>query len=225
MWQRSFTNPGAGITQQSWSDTGCRDVNPDVGIVGTPVIDRAKDRLYVVVPTKENGTFHTRLHAISPQNGADTVTPAEVSASVMLAGIAARPSSTPDRRRSRSRVPSTSPPTASNAATAARSRSSRQTERARGARSFGSFKARATAATSQLFAFNADDANALHWRRRRLASRSGVGSIAGALITPLVANGKVYVPTDGGVAVFGLTGAGVHHGDVAPRAQVRMHLK
>jgi hypothetical protein len=28
--------------------------------------------------------------------------------------------------------------------------------------------------------------------------------IGGALVSPLVANGRVYVPTDGGVAVFGL---------------------
>ncbi len=86
VWQRSFTNPLAGITQQSWTDTQCRDVNPDIGITGTPVIDRAKDRLYVVVPTKENGTFHIRLHALSLQNGNDVVNAPEVSASVMLAG-------------------------------------------------------------------------------------------------------------------------------------------
>jgi hypothetical protein len=33
---------------------------------------------------------------------------------------------------------------------------------------------------------------------------SGASYIAGALVSPLVANGKVYVPTDGSVAVFGL---------------------
>jgi hypothetical protein len=85
VWERNFTNPSAGITQQAWSDTGCGDVNPDVGIVGTPVIDRSLDRMYVVVPTKESGVFHMRLHAISLQTGADVVTPVEVSASTMLA--------------------------------------------------------------------------------------------------------------------------------------------
>jgi hypothetical protein len=29
--------------------------------------------------------------------------------------------------------------------------------------------------------------------------------IAGALVSPVVANGRVYVPTDGSVAVFGLS--------------------
>jgi hypothetical protein len=33
---------------------------------------------------------------------------------------------------------------------------------------------------------------------------AGASYIGGALVSPLVANGKVYVPTDGGVAVFGL---------------------
>lgn len=33
---------------------------------------------------------------------------------------------------------------------------------------------------------------------------AGTAWIGGALVSPLVANGKVYVPTDGSVAVFGL---------------------
>jgi Multicopper oxidase len=50
VWERNFTSPANGITQQSASDIGCGDVNPDIGITGTPVIDRAQDRMYVVVP-------------------------------------------------------------------------------------------------------------------------------------------------------------------------------
>jgi hypothetical protein len=86
VWEANFTNPGAGITQQSSTDTGCNDVNPDVGITGTPVIDRTQDRLYVVVPTVENGTFHQRLHALALASGADAVTPVEVTGTVSMSG-------------------------------------------------------------------------------------------------------------------------------------------
>ncbi len=85
VWEHNFTNPGAGITQQSWTDTGCGDMNPNVGITGTPVIDRSLDRFYVVVATKENGVFHMRLHALALGSGADAVSPVEVTATGTLA--------------------------------------------------------------------------------------------------------------------------------------------
>jgi hypothetical protein len=85
VWNRSFTNAAAGIRQQLWSDTGCADVNPDVGIVGTPVIDRSRDTLYVVVATMENGVPYTRLHAIGLGSGLDVVAPTVISGSVALA--------------------------------------------------------------------------------------------------------------------------------------------
>jgi FtsP/CotA-like multicopper oxidase with cupredoxin domain len=84
-WETNYTNPAAGITQQSYLDTGCDDMNPNIGITGTPVIDRALDRLYVVVPTKENGVFHLRLHALSLVTGADIVPAVEVTATLALA--------------------------------------------------------------------------------------------------------------------------------------------
>jgi S-adenosylmethionine synthetase len=71
VWHRSFTNAAASIRQQLWTDTSCSDVNPDVGIIGTPVIDRTRDALYVVVATMENGVAYTRLHAIGAGNGND----------------------------------------------------------------------------------------------------------------------------------------------------------
>ncbi|HTU81385.1 MAG TPA: multicopper oxidase domain-containing protein [Candidatus Acidoferrales bacterium] len=73
LWHHDFTNPAAGIRQQLWSDDGCPDVNPNIGITGTPVIDRSADLLYVVVPTYENGTFYQRIHAISLKTGSDAV--------------------------------------------------------------------------------------------------------------------------------------------------------
>jgi FtsP/CotA-like multicopper oxidase with cupredoxin domain len=85
VWEHNFTNAAAGITQQSWTDTNCSAINPDIGIVATPVIDRTKDRLYVLVPTKENGVFHRRLHALALSSGADAIAPVEATATVTLA--------------------------------------------------------------------------------------------------------------------------------------------
>ncbi|MDQ2858203.1 MAG: hypothetical protein M3R53_06080 [Candidatus Eremiobacteraeota bacterium] len=83
LWRRDFK--GTGIRQQLASDTGCDDNWPNIGINGTPVIDRHRNRMYVVVPTNENGTPHLRLHALSLANGADAVGAVEVSGSVALA--------------------------------------------------------------------------------------------------------------------------------------------
>ena len=85
MWHRSFTNSGAGIRQQLWSDSGCSDINPDVGIIGTPVIDRTLDAMYVVVATMENGVPYTRLHALGLGTGNDLVAPTVIQGSVALA--------------------------------------------------------------------------------------------------------------------------------------------
>ena len=82
VWHRSFT--GGGVRQQSWSDFPgngpCFDMSPDIGITGTPVVDRALERLFVVVATKEPTGFHLRLHAISLKDGSDVanVGPTEV---------------------------------------------------------------------------------------------------------------------------------------------------
>jgi hypothetical protein len=89
VWHRDFTNSAAGVTPQSWSDTGCSDVNPYVGITGTPVIDRSLNELFVVVATKENGVFYQRLHGISLASGADVaVTNITASESLATGGTA-----------------------------------------------------------------------------------------------------------------------------------------
>jgi FtsP/CotA-like multicopper oxidase with cupredoxin domain len=91
VWHRDFTNAAAGIRQQLSTDTACDDVNPNVGIVATPVIDRTLDRMYVAVPTYESGVFHLRLHAISLKSGLEatgtsgsTINPVEISGSATL---------------------------------------------------------------------------------------------------------------------------------------------
>ncbi len=82
VWRRSFTS--AKVRQQLSSDTGCDDNWPNDGIDGTPVADRTRNVLYVVVPTYSNGQFALTLHAISLANGADAVKPVPIKATAPL---------------------------------------------------------------------------------------------------------------------------------------------
>ncbi len=88
LWKRSFldTNVAANNTLGATAissvpngDTGSGDINPEVGITGTPVIDAASGTMFVVAKTKETigGVDHyvQRLHAINVADGTDRVTP------------------------------------------------------------------------------------------------------------------------------------------------------
>ena len=60
---------------------GCFDMNGNIGIVGTPVIDSATGTLYVVALTQVAGGFEQRLHALDVATGADMPnSPAKISA-------------------------------------------------------------------------------------------------------------------------------------------------
>jgi hypothetical protein len=80
VWMRNFTN--AKVRQQLSSDTDCDDDWPNDGITGTPVVDRARNALYVVVPTYANGSFFLWLHALSLATGKDATTPVVIHATV-----------------------------------------------------------------------------------------------------------------------------------------------
>jgi fibronectin type 3 domain-containing protein len=84
LWQRVFldtTNSNdhlagaTSVTTVSSSDVNSNDINPKIGITGTPVIDPSTNILYLDVKTKETvgGTtyFVQRVHAISIANGTD----------------------------------------------------------------------------------------------------------------------------------------------------------
>jgi hypothetical protein len=64
------------------------DIRPEVGIVGTPVIDLASGTLYVAAFTHEGTNYVHRIHALSITNGAEKpLSPVVVSASIPGNGV------------------------------------------------------------------------------------------------------------------------------------------
>jgi hypothetical protein len=53
------------------ADFGCLDINGSMGIIGTPVIDKPHNALYVVALTRVGSKFTQRLHALDLASGAD----------------------------------------------------------------------------------------------------------------------------------------------------------
>jgi len=75
-WQDSFINLAAGIRPVANTDVGqaCgtyMDFSGNIGIVSTPVIDKATNTLFCLARTVENGVFIQRLHAIDLSTGAE----------------------------------------------------------------------------------------------------------------------------------------------------------
>ena len=71
LWKVSLLGPGE--TWVSSDDVSTTDIAPDIGITGTPVIDRAGATLYVVAKSKssDNASFFQRLHALSLTDGSE----------------------------------------------------------------------------------------------------------------------------------------------------------
>ncbi len=86
LWHTSFINPPAVTTVPASEVYGKYpgfDIEPQVGITGTPVIDSNTGTLYVVALTKENGTYVQRLHVLDIQTGKDKPgSPLQIQASV-----------------------------------------------------------------------------------------------------------------------------------------------
>jgi hypothetical protein len=75
LWKASMLNTShgaaAGATTVPTADvqSGTGDLNPEIGISSTPVIDLNTGTLFVVSKTKENGNYFQRLHALNILTG------------------------------------------------------------------------------------------------------------------------------------------------------------
>ncbi len=88
LWYVTFLVNGA--TTLSTADVGnIQDINPEIGITGTPAIDSTTKTLYVVAKTKESGALIYRLHALDITSGAE-----KFGGPVVLSGSA--PGTAPD---------------------------------------------------------------------------------------------------------------------------------
>ena len=90
LWQASLLSTthgaAAGATTIPSSVVGF-DIQPQVGITGTPVIDPSSGTLYVVSATMESGTVVQRLHALDVTSGAEKFGgPVTIAASVAGTG-------------------------------------------------------------------------------------------------------------------------------------------
>lgn len=88
LWQKSL-NPSGETWVLSADESGCGDLAPNIGIVGTPVIDPVTSTLYLVSKTKNTaGTlFHQRLHALDLPTGNEKFSgPMDIQATVSGTG-------------------------------------------------------------------------------------------------------------------------------------------
>jgi hypothetical protein len=94
LWQASLidTAHGAASSSETWvtsNDNDCTDIYPDIGIVGTPVIDPNTQTLYVVSKSKNASStnFYQRIHALDLAIGNEKFSgPTTISASVSGTG-------------------------------------------------------------------------------------------------------------------------------------------
>jgi hypothetical protein len=91
-WQKSLNLSSETFVNSN--DVNTTDIFPDIGIVGTPIIDAVSKTLYVVTKSKDQGSScspstscHQRLHALSLVNGNEKFGgPADITPSIAVPG-------------------------------------------------------------------------------------------------------------------------------------------
>ncbi len=68
LWKTSTLSAG----ETTSDDRGCGQVTPEIGITSTPVIDRARNAIYVIAMSKDStGNYFQRIHALNLSTGAE----------------------------------------------------------------------------------------------------------------------------------------------------------
>ena len=86
LWQANLIDTKhGGVSGETWVssfDTGCSDLAPDIGIVGTPAIDSASNIIYAVSKSKNSTAvpFNQKLHALDITTGMEKVAAMVISA-------------------------------------------------------------------------------------------------------------------------------------------------
>ena len=91
-WQRTLM--GSGETWVTSTELLSDDIDPDIGIIGTPVIDTSTNALFVVSKSKNSGTScspasacHQRLYSVSLIDGTDkTGSPVDLTTAITVPG-------------------------------------------------------------------------------------------------------------------------------------------
>jgi hypothetical protein len=90
LWQVSFIDPANGIVPVPSDDVnrGCPGVGTEFGVTGTPVIDPATNRMFLLARTKDQSgptpVYHQKLHVLDIASGTEVPgSPVEVQASVL----------------------------------------------------------------------------------------------------------------------------------------------
>src|SRR5215472_15536589 len=89
LWMRNFTSPSAGLTAMPSTFVSCHNVWPNVGITGTPVVERSLDAIFLVdklMQSSPSGAYaYQELRKISLSTGMDMPgSPATIGATVTM---------------------------------------------------------------------------------------------------------------------------------------------